>query len=164
MPELLKKKAALMAKKERLENKMLDSLVSDQDFFRLNEKLKTELKAMEEEINAANTTENAYWKHYFSRFENLKNISQIFHSGDVQMKQNFIKIGFGEKISYNGAIYRTAFLHPIFEPKTLIMSKKDLLKLHKKTGISEKPPLRVEAITITKHLNALLDWLDQAAA
>ena len=59
-------------------------------------------------------------------------------------KKTFIEIGFGRELLYDGSIYRTAYLNPIFEPKALILKRKSLLEYNKKTGSSLEYPLRGE--------------------
>lgn len=108
-----------------------------------HKKIGADIEAVEAQIKFSQTKETDYWNTYFARFSKLKNIREILNAASLQNKQNFIKIGFGQELTYNGEIYRTAFLDPLFISKALILKTKGLLEYNKKTGISEKPPLWV---------------------
>lgn len=143
VPLLLNKKNSTLSKKEMLEDKYLSGKLDDQTFLSWNQKIGLEIKDLDNKIKLSQVTENSYWSAFISRFSNLKNISQVFLSADVQGKQNFIEKVFGTELAYNGEVYRTAFLNPLFLSKVLVLQRKGLLEFHKKTGISLKSPLWV---------------------
>ena len=164
IPSLLKNKAALVQKKETLEEKYLSRKFDDQTFQNWNKKITEELQVINEQIQKAQASESDYWKTYFSRFKNLKTISDVFHSADPQLKKNFISMVFGKHLAYDGEIYRTPFLSPLFVSKALILKNKGLLDYNKKRGILENPPLRVVNQSSTEHILPILNWIDLASA
>jgi site-specific DNA recombinase len=164
IPSLLKEKQALVQKKEKLEEKYLSGKFSDSSFLNWNQKLAEEINILNTQIRTCQSKESDYWNTYFARLSNLKNISDVFHSADAQLKQNFIEKGFGKQLSYDGNIYRTAFLSPLFVSKALILKNKGLLEYNKKRGIFTNPPLRVLNEAPTEPIISILDWLDAASA
>ena len=126
--------------------------------------MKEEINILNTQIRTCQSQESDYWNNYFARFSNLKNISDVFHSADAQLKQNFIEKGFGKQLSYDGNIYRTAFLSPLFVSKALILKNKGLLEYNKKRGIFTNPPLRVPNEAPTEPIISILDWIDAASA
>ena len=140
IPVLLRNKSMLLKKKETLEEKYLSSKIDDKTFLFWNDKLSSELEILSSQIKSSQAKESNYWTAYFARFANLKNISDVFRSASLHNKQNFIEIGFGKELTYNGEVYRTAFLNPLFLSKALLLQGKGLLEYNKKTGISKKSP------------------------
>jgi site-specific DNA recombinase len=140
IPILLRNKTILIGKKEKLEEKYLSSKIDDNTFLHWNTKLSSEIEILTSQLRASQAKENDYWNAYFARFANLKNISDVFRSASLQSKQNFIERGFGKELTYNGEVFRTAYLNPLFISKAVLLKGKGLLEYNKKTGISEKSP------------------------
>jgi len=106
--------------------------------------LNAELKLIERKINAANKKNTLYSKVFSQSFENLGSLRYLFDNLDVQNKKTLIERVFGKGMQCDGVVYRTPFLNPVFSSKYLILSKKELLKIDKKTGFSSKIPLGVD--------------------
>ena len=140
VPNLTKRLSDLQKKKERLEDKYFSGKLDDNTFLNWQEKMKSEIDLLNQQISYAQVKEQSYWDRFSEKFVKLKNIHNIFEKADIQEKHSFIEKGFGKLLSYDGNIYRTTFLHPVFEDKYLILSDKELLKLHKKTEILQKSP------------------------
>lgn len=66
----------------------------------------------------------------------------VFDNLDVQGKKKFIEKGFGKGLAYDGVVYRTTFLNPIFLSKALVLSRKELLKNRQKNGDFGKIPVK----------------------
>ena len=164
IPSLLRNKATLSKKKETLEEKYISGNLDDKSFLHWNQKLSTEINALDSQIKLSQAKESDYWNAYFARFANLKNISDVFYSADLQSKHNFIEKGFGRELTYNGEVYRTGYLHPLFVSKALILKNKGLLEYDKKRGFPQKSPLGVGNREPIEPLISILDWIDAASA
>lgn len=143
LPVLTQKRAELYLKKENLEDKYLSGKLDDNTFAQWSVKIKAEIKDLDHRIEVLTSSNNAYWTRFASQIENLKSIKTVFHMADTPQKFVFVENGFGNSLSYNGDLYRTAFLNPIFSHKALILRRKGLLELHKKKGIHDESPLGV---------------------
>lgn len=160
LPILTAKHSEVLLKKEALEEKYISGKLDDETFANWSLKLKGQLKEIEEGINTLTQNKNVYWTRFAGQIENLKSIKSIFHEASTVQKSAFIRTGFGKTLQYDGELYRTAFLNPIFQHKTLILNRKDLLKVHKKTEIRDESPLWVPHEPITEHFHVLFDWFD----
>ena len=61
---------------------------------------------------------------FSSVFDNLTDLLYIFDSLDVQKKKTLIEQVFGKGLAFDGMIYRTPYINPLFMSKALILSNK----------------------------------------
>jgi len=66
----------------------------------------------------------------------LQNISEAYNLLPVAAKQAFLKVIFGETLNHTNGVYRTAFIHPLFNHNVLVMIEKGLL-------IKEQPVVKL---------------------
>lgn len=125
----------------KVEEKYLSGIFDDDSFIVWKNKLKTELKKINEEIKLLQSSDRKYWEAVIEEFKYLRSLRDVFHIASLQEKRNFIEIGFGRTLSWDGNIYRTGFLNPIFAGKQLILSRKELLILDKNKGETVNFPL-----------------------
>jgi len=71
----------------------------------------------------------------------LRFLFKFFLICKVQKKKTLIEQVFGKGLAFDGMIYRTPYINPLFMSKVLILSNKKLLKINKKTGIQKESPL-----------------------
>lgn len=152
LPDLVNDKTAILKKKLSLEEKYISGKLDDQTFLTWRTKFTNELQLVESQIKLAVSQNDNYWTNFDKKFENLKNLKQIFERGDVQQKKTFIELGFGKQLTYDGNVYRTQFLNQLFADKALILRNKQLLEYNKKTDISEKYPFWVKDGSRTRDL------------
>ena len=79
----------------------------------------------------------------------------------AQEKLNFVEIGFGKELEYDGKVYRTGYLNPVFKPKTLILKQKELLFVETKKGILKESPLGVGSERLTEPYEDILLWIQK---
>ena len=152
VPDLKIRMAALRHKTDNLEEKYILGSINDEIYAKWKNKFNKESQQIESQIKSAQRKKIEYNKAFYETFENLSNISYIFDNLDVQQKKLFIEKGFGKQVVYDGSVYRTPFLNPLFLPKSLILSNKELLKYNKKTSHFENDPLRVKDGSRTRDL------------
>lgn len=59
----------------------------------------------------------------------LARLSDIFFTWPLYRQQLFVGVVFSNNLTYFEGVYRTAFLHPMFADKALILNEKGLLKI-----------------------------------
>lgn len=160
LPLLIAKRSEIHLKKEALEEKYISGKLDDETFANWTMKLKVQLNEIDTEIKSININKDLYWSKFASQIENLKSIKSIFHQATTPQKSAFAQTGFGKTLQYDGNIYRTAFLNPIFQNKSLILRRKELLEVYKKTEIQTESPLWVPHAPLTEHFYALFDWFE----
>ena len=152
LPDLKIRIAALNHKIDNLEEKFILGSIDSEIYAKWKNKFNKEYQQIERQIKSAQGKKKECDKAFYETFKNLGNISYIFDNLDVQKKKLFIEKGFGKQLVYDGSVYRTPFINPIFLPKSLILSKKELLKYHKKMGHFENDPSRVRDGSRTRDL------------
>ena len=152
LPDFTVRRTAALHKIENLEEKYILGNIDDKTYSKWKDKLNKELDLLESQIKSAQRKKSQFSEAFYDSFKNLNNLSYIFDNLDVQKKKTFIEIGFGRELLYDGSIYRTTYLNPIFLPKALILKRKSLLEYNKKTGNSEEFPLRVKDGSRTRDL------------
>lgn len=159
IPDLINNKSILLKKKNNLEEKYISGKLDDETFLTWRTKIINELQLIEKQIELSTSKNNLYWSNLEKKFDNLSNLNYIFQKANVQQKKNFIELGFGKQLSYDGIIYRTQFLNQLFADKALILKHKKLLEYNKKTDISEKYPFWVNDGATTEQVISLVDFL-----
>jgi hypothetical protein len=65
-------------------------------------------------------------------------MNYIFHKADMHHKHTFIRAVFNNSLSYEGGIYRTPYLLPIFHSKALTLKEKKLLEVEQLVDKNEE--------------------------
>lgn len=160
LPILTAKRAEMLLKKEALEEKYLMGKLDDETFANWSTKLKSEIKQLDNQIKIFSENKGIYWTRFADQIENLKSIKSNFQTATTPQKAVFIEKGFGKGLVYDGTMYRTPYLNPIFQHKALVLRRKGLLEVYKKTEILDESPLWVPNTDITEHFLTLFDWFD----
>lgn len=164
LPQLESERTRKLTMLENLEEKFLSGKFDDESFVVWKTKLKKELKELNENIDSIQYSESKYWSAVVNEFERLNSLRDVFDRADVQQKRNFVEIGFGKQLTWDGIIYRTAYLNPIFYAKVLILRRKELLELmQKKAGNSNfllGSPHRIS----TEPFQLLINWIKSVPA
>lgn len=158
---LNKKRAALLVKKENIEEKYFDNKIEDETYAIWIEKVKAELNIVNTSIEKVKSIESSFETYLLSAVNHLTSLRDVFHLATVQEKINFVEIGFGKELIYDGSIYRTNYLNPVFAYKSLMLSQKELLVYEQKKGILNESPLRVDDERLTEPYEELLLWIQK---
>lgn len=136
------KGGAIMRNKLELE-KVKKKISNTQERYLLNQDIEPEIYAkvmanlkadqmrLEIDIEAQSRDTSAMREVMNKLLPQLNNISEIFENWPLHQRQLFITTSFGKNIVYKDGIYRTAFLHPIFADKALILKEKRLIEIDK---------------------------------
>ncbi len=143
LPILKKKFTEIKTKIQTLNEKYFEAMIDDSTYIEYKNKYTKESKKLESEIKLITVNEKKVMTNIFENFEKLVDIKSTFEAADIYQKQNFIQIGFGNSITFDGDIYRTAYLNPIFLPKALLLNKKRLMEYKPFSGYLDKVPLGV---------------------
>lgn len=127
LPQMLTAKTEKLKMIQSVEEKYLKGTIDDETFARWRTKLKEELQNLSTQIEMIQTQENKYWTAIIKEFDVLSSLKDVFHSASLVQKQSFIEIGFGKGLSWDGSVYRTTYLNPIFMSKMLVMRRKGIL-------------------------------------
>lgn len=158
---LNKKKAALLAKQDNLEEKYLDNKIDDSTYAKWRDKISIDMNLVNSGIEKIKSVESSFDTYLSIAINHLKSLKSVFHMASPQEKMNFVEIGFGKELSYNGKVYRTEYLNPVFKPKTLILKQKELLFVDTKKGILKESPLGVGSERLTEPYEDLLLWIQK---
>jgi len=84
--------------------------------------------------------------HLFDKMEQLlpvlSNIATLFQKLPLQKQQQFINACFDSSLSYYADSYRTTFLHPLFQPKALLLKENRLLIIEQPVRKLGEIPIR----------------------
>ena len=156
---LNKKKAALKLKKENMEEKYFDSKIDDDTYAKWREKINSDMSTVNSAIDKIKSIESSFDTYLSTAVNHLTSLKDVFHMASVQEKMNFVEIGFGKELTYDGSIYRTNYINPIFSPKVLVLKEKRVLVYENKKGILNESPLRVGNERLTEPYEDLLLWI-----
>lgn len=123
---------------ENLEEKFLQGLIGDDSFVKWRINLQSDLKRLKTEIDLIEHTERNSWDIIINEFSKLNSIYDVFNSASAMQKREFLKVGFGRELSWDGFVYRTAYMNPIFSLKQLKLRRKELLIYEPKKSESIK--------------------------
>ncbi len=140
---LNRRKASILAKKDNLEDKFFADKIEEATYYKWRSKYMDELKDIEKTIVKYKTVESSFERYFSASMNYLKSLKLIFNESSVIEKQEFISIGFGRELVYDGNAYRTNYMNPIFKHKSLILKEKGLVFYDTKKGIQNESPLGV---------------------
>ncbi len=138
---LKKRKASIISKKTKLEEKYLEDKLDDEMYASWNKSLKKDLSEINIKINDLKEMKSNYDNYFNHSIGYLSSVKKVFHLASTQEKLSFIDIVFGKELTYDGNIYRTPFINPLFVSKSLILKGKNLLDYQVKTDKSNKSSL-----------------------
>lgn len=164
LPDFTVRRTAALHKMENLEEKFILGSIDDATYGKWKNKINSELELLESEIRTAKRKDTIYSEAFFNSFNKLNSISYIFDNLDVNKKKNFIEIVFGRELVYDGRVYRTPFLNPVFVSKALLLKRKSLLEYNKKTSHFENDPFRVLNGALTEHFIKVFRFLENVSA
>jgi len=121
-----------------LEEKFLKGLMDDDTFVRWRSGLQREIKSLDSEITTIEQTEKNSWELIINEFSRLGSIHDVFEQASTMEKRELLKVGFGRLLSWDGSVYRTGYLNPIFSIKVLELRRLSLLKYEPKKSESIK--------------------------
>lgn len=143
LPLKFKQKEEVYTKLVNLEDKYFSGKIDDDTFNRWSTKYKEELEEIDTEINIMTRNQDSYWKRFKSHIKDLQNIRSLFHKAKTEYKFAFVETVFGKGLVYADGMYRTPYLNPVFAHKLLILKRKELIEVYKKTGFQKENPLWV---------------------
>lgn len=100
-------------------------------------------------------------QHNIDRFTDLQ---YLYTNLETFEKQTFIKLVFDSGLYYQGGLYRTPYIMPIFSHNQLILKEKSLLLIDEKRGFLSKAPGRVHNVSGIEPLTQLLSFLKSVSA
>jgi len=118
---------ALEAKLNSLEGKYIENTINYETYQKWLRQYQNERFLLTKQIDDLKVPLASAWAKYSENILLLGNIGGIYHKSSLNWKKSLIKIVFDNKLTYSHGIYRTAFLHSIFEHKALIFKEKGLL-------------------------------------
>ena len=157
---LNKRKASVLSKKSKLEEKYLDDKIDDEMYSKWHKQLKQELSDIKIKINSLEEIKSNYEYYFTNSMSYLNSVKKVFHLATTSEKLNFVEIVFGKELIYDGDIYRTPFINPIFVSKTLILKGKRLLDYTKKSEDFNKSSSSDHDEFSTEHFEKLFSWID----
>ncbi|WP_313373800.1 recombinase family protein [Chishuiella sp.] len=125
---LNKKKASILSKKSKLEEKYLDDKLDDEIYSTWHNSLKKELSEINIRINDIKNLKSNFDHHFSNSISYLSSLKSVFHLASTPEKLKFVEMVFGRELIYDGNIYRTHFINPLFVSKVLILKGKKLLE------------------------------------
>lgn len=164
LPSVESKRAGQMKMLRNLEEKYLQGMIDDNSFLEWKRELKAEISKLSNEIKLLSKTKTAYADTILSEFDKLKTIRTAFEHADFNQKRTFIEIGFGRGLSWDGEVYRTAYLNPIFITKQLKLRQKNILFFEPKKAENRSFPLSTPNEFIAEPIELLFNWLKTAQA
>lgn len=102
--DLVNKRTAIQTKLQRVEDKLIDGVISDDQFQRISTRLEEQLTQISQAVDSTQYT-------YSNRFETIKelvglarDIKGTYQKADKYMKRNYIKLFFSKFVVENGQI------------------------------------------------------------
>ncbi len=125
---------------ESAEHKWVDNQLTYESYNRLVNNYTQQRGYLQSQINQLSSTENDVHQLIQEYIDALKDLRVIYQNCTTLQKQEFLKLGFDNKLYYQNGIYRTPYILPIFNHNLFILNQKQLLILDKKTGTSVEVP------------------------
>lgn len=157
--ELKIKQLAAEKKVGNLEEKFINNAISNAVYKKWNLAYRNELKEIKKKLESLDASWiEKVWKQYNQEMNKVLDLSELYQSATVLQKNSFIKLGFGNTLSYENGIYRTQFLHPLFVSKVLILKEKRLLEYKQPLDKIGKIPDSSPVGYLAEHMKAIFDW------
>lgn len=133
---------AINAKIAKTEERYLSNQnISPETFQKVIGEMKVQKNEIEKRKLQLSATSADYMKVLESVLPKLADLSQAYNSMSLETKQRFLRVFFGDSLSYSNGSYRTAFIHPLIELKAAPLKENGLL-------IKEQPVVKLGKIPI----------------
>lgn len=130
---------------ERAEEKYLgESEVSGATYKKVINKLRAEQSDLTYKLISNNTDSPKLLDKLNKLLPFLANLPELFVQLPLGRQQQFIRTVFDNSLAYYNECYRTPYLHPIFEPKALLLNENRLLIVEQPVIKMGETPVRTE--------------------
>lgn len=136
----------LKNKEEKLEDYLLDGEIDINQYKKWRGKLQQLKASMQEEINVISKETFSLKQSYQEMMNKINNVEDIFKICQFSSRMKLIRKIFQIGLSFDGAIFRTQYIHPAFMPFINHLSVKKILLFENSSSI--QPTLGKEKIEI----------------
>jgi site-specific DNA recombinase len=153
--------ASLQTKLENVEEKFINDGLDKAAYKKWNDRYQHEMAVCKKYIVDYSQPLEQVRKLYEKNLPKLENLLYLWNAADLHQKQALIRIGFNSSLRYEGGIYRTAFLLPVFQPKAKLVADLGLLLYEENIQKSAKNLYSAPEPTSVEPLRPLLQLLAQ---
>jgi site-specific DNA recombinase len=123
------------------EEKHLLEPVSQATYNRVINKLRSQQVELERRLLELDLDEDQYWDQVKRLLPKLHDIRGTIESLDLVSQQAFIRLVFNDSYMYDGEVYRTTFLDPLFAHNALVLKEEGLLVIEQSSIKNARTPI-----------------------
>lgn len=147
------------SKIDSLEEKYISGLIDQAMYTKWKGRFTLEEKTIQSRLSSMIvSTDHTFDKEGLSI---LSDLSFLYNAASLEKKQAFVRIVFNSQLSYQGGMYRTPYLLPVFHFKALELKEKGLLEFQQPGDISANLQDVPRSGTLS-NLETLLYWAKSA--
>lgn len=122
----------------RAEEKWLMESTSQATYTKVMSSLQVQRGELMQRLHGLHEDGRVYWQKLEEVLPKLYDIQTIYNAMPLHVKHKFLKLVFGENLTYTRTGFRTPFLHPMFRHNELILKEKGLLTIEQPSTKSGK--------------------------
>ncbi|MCR8560468.1 recombinase family protein [Mucilaginibacter sp. BJC16-A38] len=126
--------AEIEKKIDKLEERLMNDEIESDTYKKYFKKFNSEKMVLKEEINHLKAGNSELMTAQFEQMKHLLCISAIFKKAEISQQHVFLKRVFKHSLTFIEGVFRTPWIHSLFEHNLLIMKQKRLLFLEQPDG------------------------------
>lgn len=130
--------------------------ISENSFKELLTELRNKRTDAQNKLRLQSTSDEGFMRNIEIMLPKLLDLKYAYSLMTLDKKRRFLKILFGENLTYEDNIYRTPELNELFSHKSLVLKEKGLLQSNPLPEIGKVVPLSIPEHTAHEHLKDLL--------